>query len=414
MPIPEPTIWRRRLLVGLLALATATFVGWFGLYYTFSLPITVQKSLESEPWQHSNVQLMRFDSADDFLGAERHLKRELLADNTPIPHYLLGELYQAQGRTPLAEHHYRTALKIASRTWHNQHLYQHVVRESRTGLATIYYDNNNYKAALAELEKTSHLNRAEDASLFIAMKDSLEHPDRADFHLVLGKRLRYALKLDKARQELNKAITLSHNPQVRLEAQNFLKTQMPRHIRALSPMARYYSLAAEQHQFESDDLWKAVRFYEKSIDETANFEWSYHELALIYRELKDYAKAGEYARNALALNPELYNAYLALGDIALDSENYRQAIGHFNRAREIINKLPETDSQELLANIENQIGYAYESLHDLVNAVHHYHRAMQAAADSMEDETASDYEYAQEALTRLSESRSKAKGSPKV
>jgi tetratricopeptide (TPR) repeat protein len=242
----------------------------------------------------------------------------------------------------------------------------------------------------------------------MALQDSLENPERGDFHLALGKQLRQELKLSKAREELLQAQNLSQNPNVRLDATHYLQTQMPRFVKELSPLARYYTLAGEFQQYEAEDLWQAANYYQKALQEQPGFEWAYNELAIIYRELKDHKKAGIYAQIAMTLNPDFYNAYLTMGDISLDSEAFEQAITHFKGAQTLIGRWPEQESGGLVANIENQLGFAYESLHNSPEALTHYRLAMKAASLRDDDVAVSDYEYAQESITRVTESQQRA------
>src|SRR5690606_22106499 len=105
-------------------------------------------------------------------------------------------------------------------------------------------------------------------------------------------------------------------------------------------------------------------------------EWGHNELAIIYRQMRDYKRATENAHRAIALNPEFFNPYLTLGDIALDEGHPVQAIAYFKKAKAMIRRAPLDATRNLIANIENQIGFAYESMDENEKALEHYRLAM--------------------------------------
>lgn len=206
------------------------------------------------------------------------------------------------------------------------------------------------------------------------------------------------LKLKQGRAEMVTAEKLSTDPDLKVRIHNYLKTKMPRMDRDLSPMARYYTLAGDAYEYsEKDkDLKKAAYYYERAIKSAPDFELGYHQLSSVYQEQFEYAKALDCARKAIQINPNFYLAYLTMGDIELDRENYKAAADYFSKAQGIVGKLQDKYHTDLSANIENQLGFTYESLEQNREAISHYKRALQLSTSDSDDN-----DYAREALERL-------------
>lgn len=407
---PKPPLWLWVILaIGLMEVA-GVVLG-LGAYFVFvDLPETSFSQIYEEPWQQSNVNRMIFEKPEDFLRARNTLLEITHQPQTKkdvIPHYLLAELYNTTNQTADAIRSYQKVVRFGEESWYNRLAYRNFIAKAHAALALLYYEQGRNQSVLKELNAIPNLDETEKPSLLQALRDSIEYPERADFHMLLGKELRHDLKLALAARELKNAERLSHNPQLRLDAVNFMKTQMPQQSKDLTPMARYFSLAGEAQQYQYENLERAATFYQLATAEMPDYEWGYNELAVIYRQKKDFARAANYAKRAISLNPNFYNPYLTLGDIALDQEHYAEAIRYFQTGQAIIQRLPSEESMPLVANIENQIGYAYESLDQPDEAARHYEKAMLAATDGDEEST-EDFDYAQEGLSRVVESRQKA------
>jgi tetratricopeptide (TPR) repeat protein len=384
----------------------AILLGLGGYYLYIHLPETRFAQTYEAPWKTSNVNGMNFHHRADFKKARHSLLNSIQTGNSrhdPVPHFLLAELYNTTYETRDAIQAYRHVIRLGEESWFNKLAYRNFLNKAHAALALLYYEQEKPKAVLAELNAISNLSETESPSLLRALKDCIENPDRADFHMLLGKELRQHLKLALAAREMKTAVRLSQSPQLRLEAVNYMKTQMPKQLKDLSPLARYFSLAGEAHQYQHDDLERAADYYKLATAEMPDYEWGYNELAIIHREKRDFARAIEYANRAIHLNPNFYNPYLTLGDIALDQENYQQAIRYFETAQNIIRRLPCEDADSLAANIENQIGYAYELLEQPELAAQHYQNALMTSAEGVDEDSADDYDYAQEGLSRVKE-----------
>jgi tetratricopeptide (TPR) repeat protein len=395
--------WLAAGFVGLCTLTTLAISSWYVLYV---LPDQTWESLNTGEWEDSNIRLMAFTGPDSFRSAEKELQ-EKIAENTHdddiIPHYLLGEIYNMEQRPEKATSHYQAAIRQGQQSWYHQAMYRRLLDDAHGKLSILYYEQGKGQQALSETRQIRNITQLPESNLLLAMRESIEEPGRADFHMLLGKAFQSHGKLDKAREEFLQARDFSKSPQLRMEAANHLKTRIPR-IASLTPMARYYNLAGDAQQWEHDDLTKAVSFYEKAIREAPDAETGYYELATLYRQMKDYPKAETYALRSLALNPESYHTCMALGDIEMDKAHYDKAIVWFQKAQRLMLQYPDEETQGLLGNIENQLGFAHELLNHHDTAMHHYRKAMLVAGQLDSYTAEEDYAYAQDALTRLAES----------
>lgn len=390
---------------GLLALSATLLVSTAGFFSIW--PDVAYERLASDTWQPYNVQYRPFKSADDFSRAERHLKQMVKAKETgrdPVPHFLLAELYHAMDRRAEALAYYNRTENLVNASWYHRTTHRRLREEALGAQAILYYMNNEPEKALAKLAYIPDFQDLSRSKLLTVLNASLNQPERADLRLLLGKRLWHELRLAKAKEELRHAEQLGQSPHLRREAAHYAESQLPRHLQELSPLGRYFSLAGEAYQHETQQMGEAAQFYEQALQENPNFEWGYNELAIVYRQMKEFTKAEASARKALALNPGFYNPYLTLGDIALDQGHYDTAIGHFMQAQQLIQQTPLDSTRNMLANIENQLGFAHESLNQPEQAIQHYRAAMRAAQAGNTDERAElDYDYAQMAIQRIAE-----------
>jgi tetratricopeptide (TPR) repeat protein len=408
-PVPCQTVKRRKnwwILAGISVISLHLVLAFVltGLDYLYNIwPQESYQQIYEKPWLSMNVRALKFQNATDFVHAQATLEQQVRqpANNAnPKPHFLLAEIYSAQGQSKRAIAEYQATIRAANQGWLGRIGNQMFSDNAHAALAELYYEQGNTSQAAQELAGIAEADQNREADILLAMRDSLESPDRADFHLLLGKAFRQAWKFKMATQEMETAIRLSHNPQTRLEAESYLKTQMPKGLLDLTPMARYYGLVARFAQTSDENLPKAALMFRKSLAETPEFDWGYNELAIIYREMKDYPKAIAYAKDAIHQNLDFYNPYLTLGDIALDQADYQGAISQFKQAESILKRLPQDGQQGLMANIQNQIGYAYESLHQYGEARRYYQSALMISADAGESAD-EDYDYAKDGLSRM-------------
>ncbi len=405
---------RSRRLIALVATGLATLAlmaaGTLGAIHLFVVvPYQTAHLVDKDPfWRQVNADGMQFNSQKDFANAEFFLGARAKKDpGNPMPRLLLGRLYEFENRHNEAIVHYLQAQQLVEGSWYNRIAYRDFRNGMHGRLGSLYYESNEPEKALAELNAISDFNDTEMPEYLEALYHRLDDPTRADYRMNLARELRNQLKLGKAREELQAALKLSQDPQTHSEIVSLLATQMPSQVRELSPLVRYYSLAGQKHQ-DDDDLWQAAHYYEQALKEMPRFEWDHNELAIIYRQMQDYGKASRYAQEAARLNPNFYNPHLTLGDIALDQSRYPDAIAHFTRAQQIILSYPDSETPGTDANIENQLGYAYEQMDQKTQAMQHYRLALQKAGAGNDDTCEcleAEYDYAETALARLAEGK---------
>lgn len=378
-----------------------------GYYYMATWqPEEMIASLNTAPWRALNVDAYSFQNVADFTAAEQKLMKMTHSPQyrqNPIPSFLLGRLHQTLEQDKQAKADYQQALKISQQNWLAQANYRLLINETNAHLAIYYYKSNGSSASRHTLAQIQDKSRLSQEALISALSDRLESPDRADFRFLLGKALRQELLIQQSRTELKQAQKLAQQPQLHLEIQNYQQTQMPRKIGKLSPMTRYYSLAGIYYQHQASSIPKAVAFLKKALQSTPSLEWLHAELALAYREQHQFKAAAKEAKVALAINPDLYHAYLTLGDLGVDQEQYTAAIQHFETAKTIMSHLPDGQNQGLDANIHNQIGFAFECMNQLSSAQANYRQAMTEAQERDDEEAFTEYEYAQDALSRIAD-----------
>ena len=377
-------------------------VTFFQLYVM--MPDQAYSSVIDGDWEKFNPRLMAFKTPTDFDRAETRLFLERTASKNPndkiVSSYLLASLYEYQGKNNKATAEYQETLKKIDSSWYQSVIYKYFKEDIHASLAIIYYEDKKPAEALAQLDLITEMDLHANRYLLMAMRNTLEDPERADFHFTLGKELSHVLKLKQARAEMQTAERLSTDPDLKLRIHNHLKTKMPRSNKDLSPMVRYYTLAGDTYEYDTDlqDLKQAAYYYERVISQAPDFELAYHQLSNIYHKQAQYGKAVEYARKTVELNPDFYLAHLTMGDVELDRENYKAAAAHFKNAQSIVATLKDQYHVDLSANIENQLGFAYESLEQSREAVAHYKKALQTATEDSDD-----HAYAKDALQRLKE-----------
>lgn len=375
--------------------------------------------LNQREWQALDASRYAYQSPAAFIKTEAMLKKRLSSADSaskPIASLLLGHVYALREQWPQAIAQYKAAIRPTTNWWNdaaqvalNDQVYE--------ALALIDYRQQRPQKALQQLSHIKDLQHTKQPTLLLTLFDSLDAPDRADFHLALAQELRRELYLDLAQQEFRKAAQVGQSPQIKLEAAYWLESMMPHTAQKLPPLARYYSLAGKA-QADTNPR-KAASLYQQAIALAPQFEWAYNDLAVLYRELKQYPAAEASARRAIEINPQFYHPHLTLADIALDQGRYSTAIQQFNAAKGIIAQLPEEARHALLINIENEIGYAFESMRLPIHAAEHYRQALHNASETPdetlatanehdEDSTLSqDIEYAQESLNRLAAAQRK-------
>jgi tetratricopeptide (TPR) repeat protein len=375
--------WTIGLLLGgnLLLIATVGTLAWRNYY----LPFSTYQALETDaPWNTLNPRLMALQSPEDFSRTEAQLSKHAAhASSDPIPAFLLGSLYQARFDVQPAITHYQHAIsriEQASSGLFGDPRYDYFLNQAQANLALLNYLRNQPAKALKHAESTPSPDLVDNPALFNALRAVLEDPDRADFHYKLGIELQHAMHLPAARQEFETAMRLSSDPRLKWEAAQYLKVRMPSATLTVAPMALYYLQAGSHAQSPPAgvpaNLDNAVAFYQKAIQAAPNFEWPYYHLGSAYHAMGKDNKAIEYNLKALKLNKDFYLPYLILGEISLDQENYPQAIQYYQQALALSEPLTAYHDSTLVANIQNQLGFAHEQQDSFQKALTHYQQAL--------------------------------------
>ncbi len=377
-------------------LGSVFFVIIVGFIYISTLPQDLYESVHSPEWETLNVHQMTFSNVEDFHRAEVQLKKRIELDETPIAHFLLGTLYETQGLLPEAMREFDKTIAQVNKTQWNRQLYQHFGENAHAELALANYYIGNYKKAYQELEQANISPYYMSPSLLQALQNTLEDPERGDYHLALGIELRKILQLEHARYEFEQAQRLSLDPVLQSTAVQYLKIKLPQSKQALEPMTRYYMLAGAFYETLYQNPEMAAKHYSQAVLANPKFEWAYSQLGIVSHQSLDYDKAMGNAKQAIAINPKALSPYITMGDVAMDLEDYPNAIEYYAQALSIGQRFLSTEDPELLANIENQLGFAYEQLGQPKKAGNHYQIAYKAAP-----EYSTDYQYAEQALTRV-------------
>jgi tetratricopeptide (TPR) repeat protein len=95
------------------------------------------------------------------------------------------------------------------------------------------------------------------------------------------------------------------------------------------------------NQIEKEDYKDAIKYFEKAINEDANFAFAWDNLGVCYRKLNDYDKAIEAYNKSLALDPY---GLMPLQNIAIVyqyKKEYQNAINSYEKLALIDNENPE-------------------------------------------------------------------------
>lgn len=393
-------VWLAGMVAATGVIAAGVTTGVFTAIHLFVYqPVEIHYRVYHEDCALLNARTLAFESEAAFKDAAellRYRSGSAEYETNPLPHFLLGELHNFRGDVDKAVASYETAIRLANRDWYNQLTYRYIADDAHAALAPIYYERKDNKRSLAALQAVSDPDSHQNSAMLLALRDVLEAPERADFHFNLARQFKQDLKLVLAREELDQALRLSTDPQLHWEIKNFIRVKMPAVTEDVPSMARYYALAGNARRQESGNPREAIALYKKALREDPDFEWLHQHMALAYFDLKNYDMAEQYARQAVSLNPDFYLPLLTMGDIALEEKDYPQAVQHFKRAEAVVSELRDQTHRELLANIDNQIGFAYELMDDNANALAFYKKALAAATRH-----SADHDYAVSAIKRI-------------
>lgn len=396
-------LWGWLLILGFglnLALSAGCVLFGFLFYY---LPGQYAEAPLKAEWATLNVNRLAFQSQKDFKTAQDRLLASLLSEKEergPLPRLLLADLFDMMGKRDAAIFFYRDTLAIAEANWFTRLAMNPLANHAHEKLALLYYENNDRVASLSEIKAMGDLDEnAENPALLLALQNSLEEPNRADFHLALARLLRSELRLKQARSEVEAATRIGGSAGLQFQTVVFQRMEIPVNGANLPPLGRYYLMAGNTLAYE-ENYNEAAIFYQKAIHESPDVEWAYSALAVAFHEMKLDRQAYVAVKKAIALNPNAYAPHLTLGSIALDGSRFQEAISHLRTGQALMAKMPLETVQTEIPAVENQLGYAFENLKNYREAAHHY---TQALATAQQDESGyeGDYEYARKRLAEV-------------
>jgi tetratricopeptide (TPR) repeat protein len=402
-----------------------------GIYLVLLAPLSLyQQSFDAESWKPLNINAGGIDSIRSLKQAEQKLNH-LIHNQTDLiqSEFLLASLKERQYQNKEAIRHYESVLDQIKPSPLSQITYQYFARDTHNALLRLHYLEGNgeryYKTV--KDEEPFFKNKTDFTPLTEALLNVIENPKRADYRMALASQLHQNLDLVSAKKEYEAAIQLSQDPHLKQEAQMALVRKFPRQLEQLPQEILTWMKLADDLEVKQFDTEKAQEIYQIIVNQVPDFEWGWFHLAQTHKALENPSKAIEFSKKAIQLNPKYPLPYLLLGDLALDNNAYEEALGYFSKALNPI--YGHYDDDYTMANVENQIGYCYEQLEKLEQAQTHYENAMKrldegfkatlmqtASAEDWDDfdmdatlddyrAADDDYQYAQEALNRLEETR---------
>ena len=402
-----------------------------GIYFVMLVPLSVyQQSFDEDPWRPLNINGGGIRSIQSLQQAEQQLTRLIQNQTDPIQSaFLLASLKERKYRNKEAIQLYESVLNQIKPSAFNQITYQYFARDTQNALLRLHYLEGNGEGYYKTLDANEAFlkNKTDFTPLTEALLNVIENPKRADYRLVLAQQFHENLDLSAAKKEYQAALALSQDPHLKQEAQMALVRKFHRKLEHVPQEVFTWMRLADDLEVKRFETEKAQKIYQYIVDQVPDFEWGWFHLAQTHKALENPTKAIEFSRKAIRLNPDYPLPYLLLGDLALDNNAYEEALGYFSKALNPI--YAHYDDDVTMANVENQIGYCHEQLENLDQAQVHYENAMKrldegfkamlmktASAEDWDDfdmdatldefrSEDEDYQYAQEALNRLAETR---------
>ena len=113
---------------------------------------------------------------------------------------------------------------------------------------------------------------------------------------------------------------------------------------------------------QSGNYDKAIRNFEAAAKFNQNHHVMYGNIAIAYRQKKEFDKSIEYGRKAIDLDPKRAKSYESIGMIYLENKDFRLSVLNLNRAM-YLDGSPE--NKDLLFNVAQ----AYKGLGEYNNAI---------------------------------------------
>ncbi len=396
-PLPRPFWVSVVVMLTIFAVASLLSIAGLGAAYYTKLPVDAYYSVNNSPWAQYNVSLYQANSIEKLETLEQNLTQQVkTSDDKFIPGLLLARYYKARGYFNKASKQFNRALVTLNNDWFSHYYYQHFEDEIHAELAALDYYVGNKKSALNHLKAIEKPQEFENNELIIALWQSLDSPDRGDFHFQLATELRSILQVEQAKKELVLAEQFTTDPTVKQEIKRYQQSKLPKYLESINADAKYFLLAGVFNETKRKNLKQADHYYRLVSQLEPELEWAYSQQSVVAYKQQRYSEALNAAYKSIAINPESLSPYLTLADVEIDRQNYTLAVAHYNKALILAPQYSGYENTALVANIQNQIGFAYEQLGARQEAILHYEQALATAA-----ETSSDYHYSLTALERI-------------
>ena len=158
-------------------------------------------------------------------------------------------------------------------------------------------------------------------------------PDRADCLVGVAERLADDGLPRLARRALADRARRARDPALRARAAHLLRYRLPAHD--VDKAAESLNVAGWRLANRFGKPVTALAVYEKAIAADPRFSWPYHNVGRLYLEQEDPARAAEWLRKALEVNPDHWRARINLGVAAYRLKRYEEALAAYRRALEI-------------------------------------------------------------------------------
>jgi len=158
-------------------------------------------------------------------------------------------------------------------------------------------------------------------------------PDRADCVVDVADRLADDGLPRLARRALADRARRASDPAVRARAAHVLRHRLPAHD--VAKVAESLNVAGWRLANRFGQPATALAVYEKAIAADPRFSWPYHNVGRLYLEQDDPARAAQWLRKALEVNPDHWRARINLGVAAYRLRRYDEALAAYRRALQI-------------------------------------------------------------------------------
>ncbi|MDP2603233.1 MAG: tetratricopeptide repeat protein [Deltaproteobacteria bacterium] len=173
----------------------------------------------------------------------------------------------------------------------------------------------------------SSLKLSSETAALLAM---LIHPSSAQCLLQAGKDLTENADYRLARFLLADLVQYSERPEIRAQAQAYIRQRLPAHDIAKRTEWLNGVATALSTRFRLPD--EALKVFRKTIETDSRFAQPYYRIAYIHWEKKNHDEAVRWFRKALSIQPEHWRATYGMGCVLADQKKYQEALAYYRKA----------------------------------------------------------------------------------